>query len=109
MSEFLEYDKHNGMTYSTDFDNGTDRTVIHSVQDVEPIIDHMAAKRRKNADMGDPGIKRGFWHYCSIPTHVELALRQKGINIYNKHKTKEVMKEIRTNYPYLMATNKRHV
>ena len=49
-----------------------------------------------------------FEHYAVIPAHVELAMRQKGINIYNPAQTKEVLKEINTNYPHLKTTNRTH-
>ena len=104
MSEFFDYNPHNGMIYSTDFDNANDNLIIHSKQDVEPILDHMNEKRKTD----DKGIEKNFWHYCSIPTMVELELRQKGINIYNKHQTKELLREINTNYPHLKATRKNH-
>ena len=92
------------MSYSTEDSDKKDSIVIGSVQDVEPLLDHMKEKR----DGIDTGIKRGYWHYCSIPTIVEVELRQKGINIYNKHQTKEVLREINTNYPHLKATRRHH-
>lgn len=105
MSEFFDYNKDNGMVYSTEMANEDDM-IIRAEQDVEPILDEMA--RRRNAGKDSNGIKKGFWHYCSIPVHVELELRKKGINIYNKHQTKELLKEINTNYPYLKATRLKH-
>ena len=105
MAEFFEYNKDNGMVYSTEMKNEDDM-IIRAEQDVEPILDEMA--RRRNANKDSSGISKGFWHYCSIPVHVELELRQKGINIYNKHQTKELLKEINTNYPYLKATRLHH-
>jgi len=102
MSRFFDFNPVNGMRYDTDEDDG--KLILRSSQDVEPLIDHMREKRNSE----DDGIGRGFWHYCSIPTHVELELRQKGINIYNKHQTKELLREINTNYPYLKATRKHH-
>ena len=35
-------------------------------------------------------------------------LKQKGIDIYNKDQTKELLKEINTNYPWLKTTTKKH-
>lgn len=104
MAEFFDYNPHNGMVYHTEEGEGDD-LILRSEQDVDPILD--ALKEKRNKDDGS-GIKRGYWHYCSIPTMVELELRQKGINIYNKHQTKEVLKEINTNYPHLKATRRHH-
>ena len=106
MSEFFDYDPNNGMIYSMDYDHRTDETVIHSKQDVGPILDHMADKRKKD---DDSGIGRGLWHYCTIPTRVELELKQKGIDIYDKNCLKDVLREINQNYPYLKATRKNHM
>lgn len=104
MAEFFDYNPNNGMVYHTEDSDGDD-LILRSSQDVEPILNHINEKRKRN---DDKGIKRGFWHYCTIPTHVELELRQKGINIYNKHQTKELLKEINTNYPHLKVTRLNH-
>lgn len=104
MAEFFEYNPENAMVYHTEEGEGDD-LILRSEQDVEPILDALKSLRNKN---DDSGIKRGYWHYCTIPTTVELELRQKGINIYNKHQTKEVLKEINTNYPHLKATRRHH-
>jgi hypothetical protein len=39
---------------------------------------------------------------------VEMELKKKGIDIYNPNQTKELLKEINTNYPYLKATIAKH-
>jgi len=104
MSEFFDYNKNNGMIYATEDGEKEGEIVIGASQDVQPIVDHMNKKRNGV----DTGVKRGLWHYCSIPTVVELELLQKGINIYNKHHFKAVLKEINTNYPYLKATRRHH-
>jgi len=39
---------------------------------------------------------------------VEMELKKKGIDIYNPHQTKELIKEINTNYPYLKTTTAKH-
>lgn len=100
MSEFYSYSPHNGMRYDSEED-GTEIT-IHSSQDVQPILERMAEKR--NTDDS----KNRLRHYCSIPTWVEIELRAKGIDIWNKHQTKELLKEINTNYPLLKATRMHH-
>lgn len=102
MSEFFDYNSVNGMRYDTEC--GGDKLIINASQDVQPIVDHMTRKRNEI----DTGIKRGMWHYCSIPTVVEIELLKKGINIYNKRHTKAVMKEINQNYPHLKATRKHY-
>jgi hypothetical protein len=104
MAEFFDYNPGNGMIYHTEMKDDQDM-IIRSSQDVEPVLRHINEKRKHN---DDSGIKRSLWHYCTIPTHVELELLQKGINIHNKHQTKELLKEINTNYPYLKVTRRNH-
>jgi hypothetical protein len=86
-------------------DEQTGMSSITTVQDVSGFLDRLAAKR--NFDGKSPN-KEEFIHYASIPTVVELQLRKKGINIYDKTQTKAVLREINTNYPLLKATYKKH-
>ncbi len=86
-------------------DEQTGVSAITTVQDVTSFLDRLQAKR--NYDGKSPN-KEEFIHYASIPTVVELELRKKGINIYDKSQTKAVLKEINTNYPLLKATYKKH-
>ena len=105
MSKFFDFDPTTGMTYYTEDGEG-DKITVHSVQDVQPFIDH--ATRVRNSGVADKGIKRDVWKYCTIPTHVELALRDKGINIYKKEDQKAMLREINQNYPYLKYTRLHH-
>ena len=77
---------------------------IEAKQDVQPVLDYTSALRNsgEHDKVGD------FNRYAMIPAHVEIALRKKGINIYNKYQTKELLKEINQNYPYLKVTNLHH-
>ena len=99
MSEFFDYNPNNGMRYDTE--EGHEKITVHSTQDIEPLLDHLKDKRGKER-------KAHFRHYCSIPTFVEIELRNKGINIYNKDHTARVLREINQNYPKLKATNLHH-
>ena len=99
MSEFFDYNPHNQMRY--DLSESEGKITIHSTQDIEPLLDYLKEKRGHD-DKGH------FRHYCSIPTFVEIELRNKGINIYNKNHTARVIKEINQNYPKLKATNLHH-
>lgn len=104
MAEFFDYSAHNGMTYHTEMADDKDM-IIRASQDVEPVLRYIGDKRNRN---DNSGIKRSLWHYCTIPTHVELELLKKGINIHNRHQTKELLKEINTNYSYLKVTRRNH-
>ncbi len=100
MSEFFDYSPHNGMRYDTEEDHET--ITIHATQDIAPILDYLKDKRSR------PERKTNFRHYCSIPTFVEIELRNKGINIYDKNHTGRVLREINQNYPKLKATRLHH-
>jgi len=103
MSEFFSYSPHNGMRYDSE-EEDTEIT-IHSSQDVQSILDKMSAKRSMPESERKKHVLR---HYCSIPTEVEIELRAKGIDIWNKHQTKELIREIEQNYPKLKATRMHH-
>lgn len=102
MSEFFDYSPHNGMRYDTEEDDRGNIT-IHSSQDVQPILEAMAEKRSMPESK-----KHVLRHYCSIPTEVQVELYAKGIDIHNKHQTKELLREINQNYPNLKATRMHH-
>ena len=103
MSEFFDYNPNNGMRYDTEDADNPDDLIVHGSQDVQPILEELARKRDSNENK-----KAKFRHYCSIPTMVEVELRNKGIDINNKHQTKELIREINTNYPHLKATRMHH-
>lgn len=105
MSKFLDYNAARGTWYEEDYDHTEDKVIIHTKQDVEPVLER--AKLERNSGIND---KVGdFSKYATIPAHVEVELRQKyGINIYNNGQTKELLKVINRDYPYLKLTNLTH-
>jgi len=105
MRELLGWNADRGTWYEAEFED--DGTVhIETLQDLQPVLDYI--DRRRNSKDMDRGIKHDWWHYCMIPAEVELELRQKGINIYKKEQTNELLKEIDQNYPKLKLTRKTH-
>ena len=106
MSDFFDWNPDRGTWYEHDFDNQTGETVIHTKQDVKPVVDH--CQRLRDSGYIDNGIKKGMWHYATIPAHVELELRQKGIDLYKQSDTNRLLKEIDQNYPHLKLTYKKH-
>jgi len=87
-----------------EYEDTDDGFLIHTKQDISPVVDWAKKQRQsgKNDQVGE------FNHYASIPAHVELELRAKGINIYDKNCTKDLLREINTNYPWLKTTNLHH-
>lgn len=104
--EFFDYDPVTGITYSTDYDATTGDTILHKVQDVGPLIEHNQALA--NAGAKDIGIKKSWWHYCSIPPLVQVELMKKGIDITRVEHGKAMFREINTNYPKFKVTHKHH-
>lgn len=107
MAEFFDYNPDRGTWYEAEFDADGDLVAFHTKQDVQPVIDY--AQRQRSSGLNDK--KLGDYYFCKyaiIPAHVEVELRQKGINVYNPNQTKELLREINQNYPYLKTTNRTH-
>jgi hypothetical protein len=108
MAKTFDYNPARGVWYEIEDDLQTGDLIIHTKQDIQPSIDW--AKKQRNSGVNDKGGARDghdLKHYAHIPTHVELALRQKGINIYDKSQTKDVIREIERNYPHCKVTNRK--
>ncbi len=105
MSKFFDYDSVTGVRYDTEDEEGDDITV-HASQDLQAVVDR-ATKIRNSGD-ADLCIKNDFWPYCTIPTWLEIELRNKGINIYDRDCTKDLLREINTNYPKFKYTRLHH-
>lgn len=99
-----EWNPSSGCWYEEEYDHTTDSIIVHTKQDVQPVLDY--AKEQRNSGVND---KVGdFAHYAIMPATVVVALRQKGIDIHNKNHTKKVIQEIEQNYPHLKTTNLKH-
>ena len=107
MPILFDHDPITGVAQYFDYDPLKDEVSLTSVQDVSGFLDHMN-NLRNNEDYSKRGMKKDWWHYASIPAIVEIEMRKKGIDIYDKNATKAIIKEINENYPWLRATTKRH-
>lgn len=108
MAEFFGWNPERGVWYEVEDDPQTGGLIIHTKQDIQPHLEW--AKKQRNSGVNDLGGKRDgddLKHYAHIPTHVELELRQKGLNIYDKNNTKRLIHEIETNYPLCKVTNRK--
>lgn len=104
MPEFFDYDPLTGLRYDFDYDEETGNAIIHTTQDVEPLLDYN--KRLANDSLTDKGIKESWWLYAKIPPIFMLKMRAKGINVEDGRHIDRVLAEINTNYPYLKTTQK---
>ena len=107
MAILFDKDLTTGIIQYYDYDPVKDEHLIQSVQDFEPLIEKLK-QARNNPDTWTKGVSESWVHYASIPPVIEMKLKQKGIDIYNKDQTKELLKEINTNYPWLKTTTKNH-
>lgn len=103
----FDHDPETGVTEYFDYDPVTDVVHITSSQDVSGFLDHMNAVRN-DPSFSQKGIKQDWWLYASIPTVVELELRNKGLKLEDKNDIPAILREINANYPYLKATEKWH-
>lgn len=107
MSIIFDYNPITGVTTHFDYCPINDEITLTSEQDCTSLIDYMT-QLRNNEEYSKNGIKEEWWHYATIPAIVEIELRKKGLNIYDKNATKAILKEINQNYPALKATTKTH-
>ncbi len=94
-------DSSNGIDTYFSQEEDSDDVHVTTVQDVSSFLDHL--KEKRNQENWNKEVKEEFVHFASIPVVVEMELKKKGINISDKNCTKALMKEIQTNYPYLMS------
>ena len=106
--EFLNYDPISGVKREFDFEEDNGLIRIHSVQDVEPMLDR--ARELRNSGEADNGIKKSFWLYAELPPVVILEMKNKGIDIYSKDPTmiRRMFDEINANYKRFKTTYKSH-
>ena len=107
MPILFDHDPDSGVTEYFDYDPIKDQVSITASQDVTMFLDRMN-DIRLHPEISQQGIKEDWWLYASIPTVVELELRNKGLHLENKDHTKAILREINANYPYLKATTKWH-
>jgi len=107
MSILFDYDPLTGVSQHFDYDPVTEEIRLTSSQDLSFLMEQLKQKRN-NPEAWKKGVKESFAHYATIPPLYELELKKKGLDIYNPHQTKEIMREINTNYPFLKVTTARH-
>ena len=107
MPVFFDYNPDTGVTETFDYDPITENVMITASQDVSGFLDHMKAVR-EDPSIAKKGLKEEWLLYASIPTVVEIELRNKGLKLEDKNATKAILKEINTNYPYLKAWTGTH-
>ena len=108
MPILFDYDAETGVQTHYDYDPIKDQAFLTYTQDVSGFLDHMKVMRSNEA-YSAKGMKEDWWHYCSIPPVVEMELLKKGLSLNRRDDHPKIFKEINANYPYLKATEKKHV
>ena len=87
MSKFFDYTEETGLLYTTDHNNETDGTIIHTKGDCSPVLER-ALQIRNDGRNDSKGIKEDWWLYATIPPAIEVVLKGRGISIYKKEDQK---------------------
>lgn len=105
--KWIEYNQETGTRETNYADEDTGEIHVVKEQDVEPLLE----RNRELANSGetDIGIRKGFWHYCSIPLNVQYKLlTEYKINIHDKNHWPRMFDVINRDFPYLKTTTKKH-
>lgn len=109
MAQHFDYDPLLGTLERFEYDEHARKPIaIRMEQDVSGLLDKMH-EHRATRDK-DRGIKEEMWHYCSIPTVVQMELLKKGINLQKMDKGDwpKFFRIINSDYPWLKTTDKTH-
>lgn len=109
MADLFHYDPLTGVREFFDYDESTGTAIIRREQDVQPYIDF--AQKMRACELQDLRFKADdnyFVHYATIPPIVQVELLKRGIDINNPAQTRELLRAINRDYPYLKLTEKTH-
>ncbi len=108
MAKTSEYDPVTGTFTDTIDCAQTGGLIFKRYQDPTASLDW--AKKQRNSGANDlGGIKdnRDAKHYATISHAQIMAMRNKGIDVWNKDHTKAMIREIESNYPLCKVTNRK--
>ena len=106
MSRWTEYDPVTGVVETNIADGESGLLTVNKSQDIEGLLERN--KQLRNSGATDIGIKKGLWHYATIPLAVQYELLKKGINVQSRCDRAKLLDELNTNYPHLKTTTKTH-
>lgn len=107
MKRIFDHDPVQGLTTWFEHDPVTDQVTLSYQQDVSGFLDVLKQKRN-NDEATRRGIKKGMWHYATLPATAIIELKAKGIDIFDPSHTKAMLREINANYPACKVTTKVH-
>lgn len=100
-----DYDPYTKTTTFFEYDQLTDTSIITTHQDVETSLEWTKALARDDS-YSKKGIKKGMWHYATIPDVIWLEILTKHGVDWND--TKAVRRCVDIHYPHLKTTTKKH-
>jgi len=108
MAKTFEYDI-DGSFYEIEDDLQNPGTlIIHHKQDVTHALNW--AKKQRNSGQNDKGGKRDkddLKHYATVSMGAILAMRNEGINFWDKNDEKRMLRWIEQNAPKCKVTNRK--
>lgn len=108
MKRLLDYDDLTGTQTWFEHDELTDVSTIHTVADVEPLIE-VCKDLRNNEDYTRQGMKNSFLHYAILPPSIQMKMMfEDGIDPLKKEHAKAAFRLIEEKYPAFKVTNMRH-
>lgn len=107
MRKTYEYNDQTGTYYEIE-DLAEGGIGIRTMQDVEPVIDHVRDIR--NDGRNDRGIKENWWPYATVPAAVWLKWKSDyGVDIFNKNHKEAVFKLLNGDFKNFKRTELNHV
>ena len=108
MKRLLDHDPLTGNTSWFEHDELTDISTIHTVADVEPILE-VCKTLRNDADYTKKGMKRSFVHFAILPPIIQQKMMvEDGIDPLKTEHQQAAWRLIETKYPAFKVTNIRH-
>lgn len=107
MKRLFDHDSASGLTTWFEHDPVQDVVTLSYEQDLSGFLDVLKQKRN-NEEATRQGIKKGMWHYATLPAAAIIALKAKGIDVFNPSHTKALLKAINQDFPACKVTAKHH-
>ena len=105
----FHYNSHDGSFHALEDDlQNPGKLIIHHKQDIKPAL-KWARKQRNNGvnDLGGARDDADIKHYATVPMGATLAMRNEGIDFWNKDHEKDMLKWIEKEGSGCKVTNRK--
>lgn len=106
--EFFDYCPFTGLTEYVEW-NADGTFHMHYEQDIEPVSDF--CKYLTNTGGTEHNFRKEGWLYAALPMIAVMKMKEKGFDAVGEHGkegTRQLLKEINTNYPVFKTTHRHH-